>query len=87
VSVGETVGALLGEADGFGVGLFCLYVGTNVGVTVGVPVMRKAVGVGATEVGVGATEGFALGMGVGTATETKVTVAYWAVYVSVTDEP
>jgi len=34
-SVGETVGALLGLAEGSGVGLTAVYVGTSVGLTVG----------------------------------------------------
>lgn len=51
--MGDTVGALLGEAEGCGVGLLALYVGDCVGETVGA-LEGEAVGAGVGLAGIAA---------------------------------
>ena len=64
--VGDTVGALVGEAEGLGVGLPALYVGTNVGLIVGALLGEaEGLGVGTPALYVGVNVGFAVGEFVG----------------------
>lgn len=79
--MGLTVGALLGEADGSGVGLPAVYVGASVGDTVGAlegEALGFGVGLFATYVGtsvgdtVGSVLGDAVGLGVAEATDSNV---------------